>query len=390
MPKMYYLFSKEERFEAVYVCDDGKYIDAATLQTGVYPFGSILSKAVKMLTPCLDKNHSPFLWENELLDEFSRFSAQSPSFSDAVSDDVSVQTVLRLLLIDRKYIIPDEKFDRLFELLQSYMGYIHLCQGNKEFCTFDKLNLIVTRNGHELPDRSIYAAKSENQTNALSKNEIHNLLGQYTSPKYPHEFAPSLKKQRTSLGKLRLPSATVKITTQKKKIAPMSKNLSSINLVPEKELRLKEPIYVFDIHDIVDLLLASLQCIFEEGYIIRKCFYCGDLFVIHRANQRYCPTSVYTTESKNCYQLAKAQRQLEKEKSRSAKMHKSLRNMYLDRVESFNDDDENYRNYKNYMEESQEWRDRIRRKEETEEHYAMWLETQYKRKYREKNTAAET
>lgn len=157
-----------------------------------------------------------------------------------------------------------------------------------------------------------------------------------------------------------------------------------MRLTTASEDMLKEPVYVFDIHDIVDLILASLQCIFEEGYIIRKCFYCGDLFVIHRANQKYCPTSVYTTAPKNCYQLAKEQRQLEKEKSGSAQMDKSIRTMYATKFGTHSDE------YNNYIEESSKWKKKVRAKKSTEEEFAAWLKTHYKRKYREKNTAAET
>ena len=99
--KMYYLFSKSKLFEAIYICDDGNYVDAAALQTGVYPIDSILSKAIRLLTPFLNRNDSPFLLEDEVQEKFSRFSVQSSSFSSSVSDDTSVKTVLKLLVMSQ-------------------------------------------------------------------------------------------------------------------------------------------------------------------------------------------------------------------------------------------------------------------------------------------------
>lgn len=371
MAKMYYLYSKEKRCEAVYVCDDDKYIDNATLQTGVYPFGVILSKAVKLLSSCLANKHSPFIGkgEHELSEKFLEFSLADSSFSSVVCDDPAVQTVLKLLLIDRQHLEEDmEKYDHLSELLRRYAEYIDLCQENKEFCKSESLRLLSEQNLHSLPRQSIYTAKKVEKETVLTKAAMAELLKKCDSPE---QFAPGLKKPWKTLWELRSPISEIRTTEW----AP-----------------LKPPIHVFDVHDIVDLILASLQCVFEEGYIIRKCFYCGGLFVTHKGNQKYCPAPVNTTKYTSCYQLAKLQRQLEKEKSVSVKMHKSIRTMLAAKCNT--NDKQKYNDYLNnylkFLEESQVWRDKIKAKEATEEEYVAWLETHHKRKNRGKRTAAET
>lgn len=357
---MYYLYSSEKKCEAVYVCDEGKYIDSATLQTGVYPFGAILSKAIKLLFPCLTNRYSPFVGkgEYELSAQFNDFSHVDSSFSNAVCNDTAVLTVLKLLLIERQHLkIDEEKYDRLFELLLSYAEYIDLCQENKEFCKSENLRLLSEQNHHSLPVRSLYTAHKIKNADVADKDAMVEL---FTKCDLPEQFAPKLKEQRNTLWKLPSPVAEAKTTEW----AP---------LIP--------PLHVFDIHDIVDLVLASLQCIFEEGHIIRKCFHCGSLFVTHRGNQKYCPAF---GNAKNCYQSAKLQRQLEREKSGSAKMDKSIRTMYILR---YGGDSKEYRDY---ADKSRDWRRRIRAKEAIEEEYIAWLKTHYKRKYREEKTAAET
>ena len=75
--RIYYLYSggRKCEVEAVYVCDKDKYIDSATLQTGVYPPGVLLSKTVELLSPCLVNGHNPFIGEgeDELFAQFHEF-----------------------------------------------------------------------------------------------------------------------------------------------------------------------------------------------------------------------------------------------------------------------------------------------------------------------------
>lgn len=360
MAKMYYLYSGDKRCEAVYVCDDDKYIDSATLQTGVYPFGVILSKAIKLLSSCLENRRSPFIGkgEHDLSAKFLEFSQTDSSFSSVICDDFAAQTVLKLLLIDRQHLEEDnEKYDHLSELLLRYAEYIDLCQKSREFCSSENLRLLSEKNRHSLPIHAIYTAKEVQNETSLTKDTMVEFLRESYSPK---QFAPNLKRQRKALLELPSPDREIKATQW----AP-----------------LEPPIHVFAIHDIVDLILASLQCIFEKDYIIKKCPHCGSLFVTHKCNQKYCPAMGST---KSCYQSAKLQRQLETEESGSARLHKNIRTMYANK---YGTDSEIYRNF---LTESQRWRDRIKDKKATEEQYVAWLKTKYRRKYRKKSTAAET
>lgn len=365
--RIYYLYSSGRKceVEAVYVCDKDKYIDSATLQTGVYPLGVLLSKTIELLSPCLINGHNPFIGagEDELFAQFHEFvqagsSQESPSFSSDICDDTAAQMILKLLLIDRQYLEEDnEKYDRLFELLVIYTEYINLCLESKEFCKSENLRLLSEKNRHSLPTHSIYTAKEFKNETSLTKDTMADFLRESHSP---NQFAPNLKRQRKTLWELSSPDREIK-TTQWAPLEP--------------------PIHVFVIHDIVDLILASLQCIFEKGNIIKKCFYCGSLFVTHKGNQEYCPA---TANTKSCYQSAKLQRQLEKERSGSVRLHKIIRTMY---GTDYGTTSEIYRNF---CKESQIWRNKIKAKEATEEEYVAWLKTKFRRKYRKKGTAAET
>ena len=46
MNRLFYLFSESVKLEAIYLCEDGNYIDKPKLKTGVYPMGTLLSRAI--------------------------------------------------------------------------------------------------------------------------------------------------------------------------------------------------------------------------------------------------------------------------------------------------------------------------------------------------------
>lgn len=66
-------------------------------------------------------------------------------------------------------------------------------------------------------------------------------------------------------------------------------NLKIIFKSYEKNRRDSAIIYSCDYTNILDLCIASLQCIFNEGYIIRKCKNCGKYFIpTTRSDEIYC------------------------------------------------------------------------------------------------------
>ena len=349
--KLYYLFSKTEHLEALYVCDDGDYIDSPLLQTGVYPMGTILSKAIKILTPWTENNYNLISSENDLSIGFDNFSKKDSSFSNVVCDDSAVRIILkRLMVYDEKRI----------KFLQSCMDYISLCQERKEHCSIENLILLSNKNNNDLPQRSIYVVDKTNGKNNTS-GSYFDLLGK--------PFAPSLKKQQAH--KLfELPQIQTKITPWK---------------------TLTTPVYVFGVYDILDFILASLQCVFEQNYILRKCHYCDceNLFITKDKKQTHCPKQDSENNNKSCAEIVKSIQQEEYENRESVKLHKSIRTMLYSKIATSDicadlDNKANFANtkYNDYMKDSQEWRDRIKAGKETEENYVAWLKRQYKHKYK--------
>lgn len=307
MAKMYYLFSKTGCLESIYVCDNGDYIETPIMQTGVYPMGTLLSKAIKTLMPWFENGMKSILGEEMLTEEFNKFSIQDSSFSNVACDDSAVRTVLELLLINRKHINTYQKHSRIVELLKCYMNYICLCQNQRAFSSIEKLTLLSNQNGSELPRRSIYMTDKSRENDTLSKDKIARIL----SNDLPEHFAPALKKQQARPF-FDSPSIQTKATSWG---------------------ALTTPFYVFNIHDIVDFVLASLQCIFEQVHVLGKCKFCGGLFITHDHKRLYCPEQIPDKKKASCYANAKLERQLAAERaSESKKIHKSKSAMLSSRI----------------------------------------------------------
>ncbi|MDP4121020.1 MAG: hypothetical protein Q8876_08230 [Bacillota bacterium] len=349
--KMYYLFSKTECLESIYFCDDGDYINNPTLQTGVYPMGTLLSSSIRILTPWFNNKFNPLRCEKDLSMEFENLLIQDSSFPNVTYEDSAVCTIFRSLLYDGNGIVTNRDHDKAIELLQSYMNYIALCQEERKFSSIEQLNLLSYKNGNELPQRSIYASNIFNEREILSKDGINNFLSDSNMSIQP--FKPTPKKRPKPIFDL-----------------PIKQTMAT----PWGDLT--TPIFVFKINDIIDLILASLQCIFEQNYVIGNCKYCRNLFVTHNQKRTYCPEQVTNKKSKSCREEAKLKRQLENEKKESIKLHKSLRTMFANKF------DNTSLEYRNYIYDSEKWRAAIKACEATEEEYVEWLKGFYVRKYK--------
>ena len=359
--KIYYLFSKNERLEAIYACENQDDIGNAKLQTGVYPMGTLLSAAMRVLSPWAKTDFNPFFDHKKKLDGLTIIStsAQASSFSSVVRDDSAARIAFEMLFTNDKDMILPRQYNEHSKLLQIYIDYIGLCQRGKNFASIEKLILLSNTSGHELPRRSIYAANKLDGKSEMSKDDIKQLL---TNSDLPIQFfAPDSKKQTQYQI---LPSSMEKAT-----VTPW---------------QLTTPLVVFDIHDIVDFILASLQCIFEQNYVIGKCSYCGDLLVTHNRKLMYCPKQDLNNKSKLCREHAKLKRQLENEKKENTRLHKSLRTMLsTDKFQNSHSDAYGFtEKYESFLKQSQEYRDKIKIGEATEEEYNVWLKGNYARKYK--------
>ena len=375
MAKMYYLFSetlKNNFVEALYLCDDGESIENAIMQTGVYPMGSFLSKVFKILDPLAKKNFNLYKWDEIISKEMERFSEKNSYFSNLIYDDDSAYKMFDMLLIKREYLQAKRDDEVLIKMLQRYWNYIKLCEkddDDKKFSSSQKFSLLLNKAQDKVPEHFTYANELSKQS-ILTENEIENILA--VDDLADSNFAPPLKiRVRKRLFKdIDLPEHEIKKT---------------------KWGELKTPLEVFVITDVIDLVLASVYCIFQQKFLLKECPYCKSLFITHDGKRKYCPN--LNDEYKGCYDILKLKRQLERENYEIPRMEKSLRTMYANKygVDKYGADEygadkhgKKYNKYQKLLDEMQGWRDRIKTGDDTNENYAVWLKSMYFKKYKDK------
>lgn len=129
---------------------------------------------------------------------------------------------------------------------------------------------------------------------------------------------------------------------------------------------LKLPIYVYEIYDIVDFIASALQCVFEKNYILRKCRFCGSLFVAKDRRTKYCPKPLKNLKS--CQERNKLKTQLIRENSsESQRVRKSIRTQLSNKLGNC---DERY--YK-FLEKSRDYYDNMLKGEISETEYIKWM-----------------
>lgn len=304
MDKIYYLFSKENRHEAIYMCDEKNYIENPTLQTGVYPMGMLLSCVIKVLTPWYQQDLLPSIAEKKLSEGYDKLLSGEFSFSSHAKDDTVFHTALNLLLVDYKQFSPIRETEQCRKLLKSYMNYIFLCQDNQKLASIDNIRLLISQNGNILPKQTLHISGSTEEKHILFEEQITDLLSNSVSSE---SFMPSSKE---------LPRAF--------------KNLGSIETKKTKWSALATPIYVYEIYNILDFILASLHCIFEQEYFLGKCLYCGDLIITNDRKRKYCPND--DNDIGCAVKIDRERRRAREKASKSRKIHHSIRSQLSSRI----------------------------------------------------------
>jgi hypothetical protein len=373
MAKLYYIFSeisekekgnKKEFREAIYQCSGENFNENADYQTGVYPMGTFLSKTIKLLAPWAEQGYSPYKWMESVSKELNCVSEKDSSFANLIQDDPFADAVFQALFIYPENIQDPEKTKRnvhqFYKMLPHYLNYIELCQEHEgKFSSIKELNSLMNQADNNSPEHFTYVIRNSNKQELSSKNEMKNFL--LNANLKNSTFAPSLKECNI------------------KKLVPSSFLLPTYDTKKTKWGELKTPLEVFHITDIIDLILASLYCIFQQKYILRKCPYCKGLFISHGKKKKYCPNITY--ENKSCYDKKRLKGQLEREQSGSARQEKSLRTMSAQKHGS------NSEAHRIFLDDCKKWRDNIKAGIETEENYVTWLECHYVHKYKDKSKA---
>ena len=367
--KMYFLFSeisKNNFVEAVYICDNGESFENATMQTGVYPMGAFLSKAIKILDILEKQNFSRLKYsemelEAEEIKEF--FSKKDSAYSNLIYDDVVACAVFDLLLRSRQYMYTKRNKEEFTKILQRYLNYIRLCENEngENYSSIQKLYLLLNQTQDIMPAHSTYVTNTLDRRNLLSESEIENFLLDITYKN--SSFSPSLKKHKQKM-------------FNQLKASPL------YNVKKTKWGELKTPLEVFDITDIIDLILASVYCIFQQGYFLKECPYCKSLFIIRDRRKKYCPN--LDIDNKSCYGTSRLEKQLAREKSKSAKIEKSLRTMFAEKAKKYGKESKAYIEYIKFLDECKNRRDKIKIGNATEDEYVKWMKGHYSKKYKDK------
>ena len=152
------------------------------------------------------------------------------------------------------------------------------------------------------------------------------------------------------------------IVRKNKLLFKLDKPLQAENLYGELNL----PIHVYEIQDIVDLIISSLQCIFKQNYILGKCKFCDSIFVAKDRRTKYCPNQLKSI--KNCSQIKKLKAQLISEKSSESKrIHKNIRTQLANKLGTED------KRYKDFLADSKKYRHKILNGEISEADYIEWM-----------------
>ena len=331
MNRLFYLFSESKKLEAIYLCEDGNYIDKTKLKTGVYPMGTLLSRTIYLLSPWYAEKLNLAKKDEIIALALNTFPNYESSFSSVVYEDSVAQIVFETLIKNQEYQLTKGRFDESDTKLEGILDYIKELQENTYESTAENLARKLNRLGYIPLKRNLYYTEKQNEkseNNNGSDNE---------------SFNPSTVRKNKQFFKLDEPQQVE-------------------NLYGELEL----PIYAYEIYDIADLIISSLQCVFEQNYIVEKCQFCNNLFIAKDRRTQYCPQKL--KKLKSCQERNKLKTQLIRENSsESQRVRKSIRTQLSNKLGNY---DERY--YK-FLEKSRDYYDNILKGEISETEYIKWM-----------------
>lgn len=174
MNRLFYLFSESKKLEAIYLCEDGKYIDKPKLKTGVYPMGTLLSMAIYLLSPWYAENLNLAKKDEIIALALNTSPDYESSFSYVLCEDSVAQIVFETLIKNQEYKLTKGRFDESNTKLEEILDYIKELQRNTYESTAEKLTRKLNRLGYISPKRNLYYTekqdeKSENKNGSDKK-----------------------------------------------------------------------------------------------------------------------------------------------------------------------------------------------------------------------------
>lgn len=331
MNRLFYIFSKSKKLESVYLCENGNYVDKPLLKTGVYPMGTLLSKAIGLLTPWYEERLN-LLKKDEIISAALKTSPKfESSFSYISNEDSVVRIVFETLIKNQEYLSTGGHYDKDNKMLEKFLDYIKERQENINESTTEKLSIKFNELGYIPPKYNLYYTDKQNEESANKQRSNRKA------------FNPDTIRQSKRLFDLTEPQ---------------------LGIDSFGDLLL--PIYVYEIHDIVDFIASALQCVFEENYILGKCHFCFSLFVAKDSRVKFCPNQLGT--AKSCQERNKLKKQqIRENSSESKRVNKSIRTQLSNKLGT---DDERY---KYFLSKSKEYRKNIFNEKISEEEYISWM-----------------
>lgn len=331
MNRLFFLFSESLKLEAIYLCEDENYIDKPKLKTGVYPMGTLLSRAIYLLSPWYAEKLNLAKKDEIIALTMNTSPDYESSFSSIVYEDSVAQIVFEMLIKNQEYKLTQGHFDKSNTKLEKILDYIKKLQENTYESTAEKLIRKLNRLRYISPKHNLYYTEKQDE-----KSENKNASCK-------ESFNSSTVRKSKPLFKLEKPQ-------------PVE------TLYGELEL----PIFVYEIYDIVDLIISSLQCVFKQNYIVRKCLFCNSLFIAKDSRTKYCPQKLQTM--KNCQERYKLQIQLIRENSsESERVRKNIRTQLTNKLG--NED----KRYKDFLANSKKYRYKMLKCEISEAEYIEWM-----------------
>lgn len=331
MNRLFYLFSESKKLEAIYLCEDGNYIDKPKLKTGVYPMGTLLSRAIYLLSPWYAENLNLAKKDEIIALTLNTTPNYESSFSSIVYEDSVAQIVFEMLIKNQEYKLTQGRYDNNNKELKEVLDYIGECLKDISKLNNEKLIQKFNELGYIPPNRNLYYTEKQNRKSTNEKG----LSNKYFNPD------------------------TVR---KSKRFFILPEPQIAENLYGE----LKLPIYVYEIYDIVDFIASALQCVFGQNYIVGKCQFCNSLFIAKDRRTKYCPQKLKTV--KNCQEKHKLQTQhIRENSSESERVHKNIRTQLANKLGT---DDERY---KDFLANSKKYRHKFLNGKIPEIEYIKWM-----------------
>lgn len=124
MNRLFFLFSESIKLEAIYLCEDGDYIDKPKLKTGVYPMGTLLSRAIGLLMSWYKEKLNLLIKDEIISAALKSYPKYESSFFSITYNDSAVQIIFETLIKNQEYLYTEGRYNNSNKKLKEVLDYI--------------------------------------------------------------------------------------------------------------------------------------------------------------------------------------------------------------------------------------------------------------------------